>query len=225
MSEFDPLMTRRAFPRNFFFKWFFSFGRRFPWREDRRTPFNFLLTEMLLRQTRAENVAPLWEEFVTTYPNPLSILHAPRTELVSRLRPLGLVEQRVDALKAVADVLQQSFGGAVPDELEALLGLPHVGEYTARALLCFSFGRRTEVVDTNVLRLFSRVFGLPLGNDNRRAPLATKIARHILPRSGVKVRFHNYGMLDFAAQICRSRGPKCQICPIARQCVSNDLSS
>jgi A/G-specific adenine glycosylase len=203
--------------KNLFVKWFVSFGRDFPWRNE-SDPFIILITEMLLRQTRASYVARIWQSFIADYSTPNAILNADRTELVKRLSILGFGEQRADALQAASQWLLEHHQGVVPNNLEELLRIPHVGNYAARAVLCFAFGERIEIVDTNILRLFSRYFGVELAPDIRRAPLAWEIAKKLLPREKKKAALHNYGLLDFTAEICKSGKPKCEVCPLFQTC-------
>lgn len=204
--------------RNFFVKWFETNGRSFPWREEGTTPFNFLVTEMLLRQTRAQNVARLWTNFVTDYPTPPTIVNENKEILFSKIQILGFANQRVEALQSASQWLLEKYNGIVPNKLELLLLIPHIGNYSARAVLCFAFNQKIEIVDTNVLRLFSRYFGITLKPDIRRAPVAWEIAKELLPKDKNKAQFHNYGMLDFTAQICKSGRPRCEICPLNKSC-------
>jgi A/G-specific adenine glycosylase len=204
--------------RNFFVKWYEINGRVFPWRNPGTTPFAFLVTEMLLRQTRASNVARIWESFINDYPNPKSIIKAPENELISRLKILGFGVQKTEALKSASTYLIANYEGRVPNKLLELLDVPHVGNYAARAVLCFAFGKRVEIVDTNVLRLFSRYFGIQLKPDIRRAPQAWEIAKQILPHERSKAIKHNYGILDFTADICKPGRPRCEICPLSSKC-------
>lgn len=211
------------FKKTFFVDWFKARGREFPWRKADTTPFAFLITEMLLRQTRAGHVAKIWTGFIQDYPDAESLAKARKDELVSRLKVLGFGEQKAEALKSAATWLLEHHRGQVPDSLEQLLDIPHVGNYAARAILCFAFGRRVEIVDTNVLRLFSRYFGIHLKPDIRRAPQAWEIAKNILPRERKKAQQHNYGILDFTADICKSGRPRCEICPLSSSCVWGNI--
>lgn len=204
--------------KNFFIKWFELNGRHFPWRDPGTTPFAFLVTEMLLRQTRASGVAKIWNEFINNYPNPASIIKTRRDTLVKKLKVLGFGEQKTEALKSASEYLIVNHNGQVPSGLKELLDIPHVGNYAARAVLCFAFGKRVEIVDTNVLRLFSRYFGVQLKPDIRRAPQAWEIAREILPRGRKDTIKHNYGILDFTADICKPGRPRCEICPLNHSC-------
>lgn len=207
------------FSRSFFVKWFEANGRIFPWRKEGASPFAFLVTEMLLRQTRAIVVAKLWEQFTSKYPDAKSVVGASIEDLVDELKRLGLGNQRAKALHEASWWLVQYHGGQVPSQLEYLLKIPHVGDYAARAVMCFAFGQRVEIVDTNVLRLFSRYYGQILVPDIRCNPGVWQWARELLPRERKKARQHNYGLLDFTAEVCKPGRPRCEVCPLALSCM------
>jgi len=102
----------------------------------------------------------------------------------------------------------------VPDSFDELMRIPHVGAYAAGAILCFGFHRRFEI-DVNVQRFFSRYYGIKVKPDVRRNAVIRDIAREWLPRTGRRAEQHKYGLLDFAAGICKSVNPRCAICPAA----------
>lgn len=204
--------------RMFFVKWFKTQGRSFPWRKHNVSPYKILVTEMLLRQTRASNVASIWTSFTNRYSTPKALQSASRRELIKHLRVLGFFNQRSDALRSAASWLIVHHKGRVPTSLEELLKIPHIGEYSSRAIRCFAYGEREEIVDSNVLRFLSRYYGIAVTPDNRRNPLAWQIAREALPSGSEFIREHNYGILDFTADICRSGKPLCERCPLASSC-------
>jgi A/G-specific adenine glycosylase len=210
--------SHRTPGRMFFVKWFKIQGRSFPWRKRNVSPYKILLTEMLLRQTRASNVSSIWTSFTDRYSTPKALLTASRKDLIKHLRVLGFFNQRSDALRSAASWLVVHHKGRVPTSLQELLKIPHIGEYSSRAIRCFAYGEREEIVDSNVLRFLSRYYGIAVTPDNRRNPLAWQIARETLPRGSEFIREHNYGLLDFTADICRSGKPLCEICPLARSC-------
>lgn len=189
--------------------------RRFPWRSKHVLPFHLLLAEVLLKQTKAEDVARIWPTLITRFPTPAELAKTRKSTLVGILRPLGLQRQRAAALRKLAHALVTRFDGDVPKEMEALLSLPAVGLYAAAAVSCFKFGERVPIVDANVLRVFSRFSGAKLGRDLRRSERAWTMAWSLLP-SGNCAR-HNYGILDFAAEVCGAV-PDCISCPLKSKC-------
>ena len=189
--------------RNFFVNWYKMHGRVFPWRQEGVSPFALLVTEMLLRQTQAGAVSKLWHEFFQRYPDAYALTQANKDELFTRLKVLGLAEQRSLALISAASWLVEHHGGQVPDSREELIKIPHVGMYVVNAILCFVFKRDMEIVDTNVLRFYARYSGLTIKPDIRRNPEIWKLAKASLPSA--EVQEHNYGLLDFTAEICRTK--------------------
>lgn len=204
--------------KNFFVNWYKTRGRDFPWRYEGIPPFKSMVTEMLLRQTRAEGVAKLWGKFFEQYPDASTLARAGRRRLLSQIEILGFGNQRAEALAHASEYLVRFHGGQVPDTLEELLKVPHIGNYAARAILCFAFNRPVEIVDVNILRFFSRYHGIEVKPDIRRNPGIWTLAREALPRGRKKVQQHNYGMLDFTAVICKSGRPRCEICPLSSSC-------
>jgi A/G-specific adenine glycosylase len=208
-----PAVPRRL--RSFFRSYFEDEGRRLPWRSKSRSDREFLIAEVLLRQTKAENVVPVWRSLVKQYTSYAKLANAPTRRLVEALAPLGLQRQRARALRELARELHDR-RGRLPTSPQGLLQLPHVGLYSTTAILCFRRNRRVPIVDANVLRVLGRLFGVPLGRDLRRSSLAWAYARSLLPRTGAAA--HNYGLLDFAARVCTSRAPACQCCPVREMC-------
>jgi A/G-specific adenine glycosylase len=217
-TSIAQIASHRHPSKMFFVKWFKTQGRSFPWRKGNVSPYKILVTEMLLRQTRASHVSSIWLSFTNRYSTPKALLSASKQDLVKHLRVLGFGNQRSDALRLAASWLIQHHRGRVPTSLDELRQVPHIGEYSSRAILCFAYGEREEIVDSNVLRFFSRYYGVALKPDNRRNPIAWQIARQALPRGTKFIREHNYGILDFTAQICKSGKPLCEICPLSRSC-------
>jgi DNA (cytosine-5)-methyltransferase 1 len=189
--------------------------RRFPWRHRDVSAFHLLLAEVLLKQTKAEDVAQIWPMLIWWFGSPQKLSRAAKGELVDILKPLGLQQQRALALKKLGAALVCQFSGEVPSSIEGLLSLPGVGLYAAAAVCCFKFGKRVPIVDANVLRVFSRLTGYRLGSDLRRSEQAWRLAWNLLPRHNCAR--HNYGILDFAAEVC-SAVPNCTSCPLKRKC-------
>lgn len=206
----------KKFDQQFFIDWYRLNGRDFPWRREEVSPYSILVTEMLLRQTQANSVHKIWANFISNYPNPHILAKANKEVLSNQLEDLGLKNQRTQALIDVAQWLLEHHQGVVPNSLDELLMIPHVGQYTARAVLCFAYGYRMEIVDINILRFFSRYFGIDVKPDIRRNPQIWEIARSILPTN--KVKEHNYGLLDFCSLVCKSKSPLCITCDLRFTC-------
>ncbi|MFC2002815.1 hypothetical protein ACFLV4_02560 [Chloroflexota bacterium] len=205
--------------RWFFVEWYKQNGRCFPWREPTTTPFGVMIAELMLRKTKAEMVAKSWPTFIATYPKPSSCVAVKNELLIEILAPLGLGNLRAKAIKDISVLLVARYDDRVPNSIGELMSLPHVGEYSANAVACFAFGQTTPIVDGNVMRILCRLFGKNMPKDIRRAPDVWDLATKILPTS--ETREHNYGLLDFGAQVCKSRHQTCDTCSLSIVCTYN----
>lgn len=202
-------------PVGFFADWYMARGRSFPWREEHVSPFGILIAEVLLKQTRAEMVADIWPEFSGKYPSAASLESASPEDLYLDIACLGFGRQRVAGILQLSAAIVGA--GGVPSRPADLMKLPHVGIYSAHAVACFAFGSRVPVVDLSIIRVFSRMAGLKPPTDIRRAPEIWELAQTLLPAKEIKE--HNYGLLDFASEMCKARSPRCNECPVAASCV------
>jgi A/G-specific adenine glycosylase len=183
--------------------------RALPWSVDRRS-WGVLVSEVMLQQTQVARVTERWAEFMAAYPDPASLAAADLRDVLGRWRGLGY-PRRARALREAARVITRDHGGAVPSDLNALLALPGVGDYTARAVMAFAFGERAAVVDTNVGRVLARaVAGRALGRKEAQE-LADALIGDADPAQ------FNQTMLDLGARHCRAVA-SCEGCPLARLC-------
>jgi A/G-specific adenine glycosylase len=175
-----------------------------------------LLAELLLVQTKADDVARVWPGLVLRYPTPATMANARRETLIRLLQPLGLQRQRARALKTLARNLVVCHDGKIPRSIEGLLSLPHVGLYVAAAVACFGFNECVPIVDVNVIRVMDRITGIQGIRELRRRPDVWRLAWALLPRTNTTS--HNYGLLDFAAIVCTPKAPRCGACGLRSIC-------
>lgn len=195
-------------------QWFDRHGRAFPWRQS-DNPFLVLVAELLLRKTQAQRVQAVYSDFCMRFSAPEQVLATDRKVLSSMLDVLGLAK-RTDWLLDLCAQLVANHEGTVPSSYRALLKLKGVGPYTANMVLCVCFGKRTIPVDNNVARLVSRVFGVPRSGDTRREKAVETILSQLPEHTEPKVLA--FGMLDFAAAVCKSVKPRCSVCPLSMRC-------
>ena len=203
--------------RRFFWRYYDENGRRFLWRRKHTSAFALLVAETLLKQTKATDVLPVWSSLLDIYPTPASLARARQMTLLRMLQPLGLQHQRSVALVSMAKAIVAEFSGRVPRKIDDLLDLPYVGLYSACALASFRYRIRVPIVDSNILRIFSRLTGDNFGKDLRRNHAVWALAWAVLPRK--RFAEHNYGLLDFSALVCTTQNPGCTRCPLRPRCV------
>ena len=181
--------------------------RDLPWRET-RDPWLILISEVMLQQTQALRVIPKWEAFSAAYPTPSSCAQAPLGDILRLWQGLGY-PRRARNLHAAAE--QISTLDEFPSTLGALLDLPGVGGYTARAVLAFAFEADVAVVDTNIARVLARVAG------RRLTPKEVQAAADAALPSGESWVW-NQCLMDLGAELCRPTSPRCEVCPLAVTC-------
>jgi A/G-specific adenine glycosylase len=197
--------------------WYSQNGRRFPWRET-ADPYAILIAEKLLQQTQArESVISAYQALLSTYPSPGALAKANLADVRAIVQPLGLA-YRAAELIGLAASLVSLYDGVIPDSLVALMALPGVGDYSARAVLSFAFGYDVAIVDTNVARIFYRVFGIPgpMPSNPARKRSLIDLATALLPAG--QARQFNLALLDLGALICTPRAPDCEVCPVLKYC-------
>src|SRR5438309_3134092 len=137
--------------------WYAGNARELPWRATDRTPWGVLVSEIMLQQTPVARVLPVWREWLHRWATPAALAAEPSGEAVRAWGRLGY-PRRALRLHACAVAITARHAGEVPATYDELRALPGIGDYTAAAVAAFAFGARVPVLDTNVRRVFSRVY-------------------------------------------------------------------
>jgi A/G-specific adenine glycosylase len=199
--------------------WFRDNQRDLPWRAPEAGPWGVLVSEVMLQQTPVARVLPVYEYWMARWPSPTHLAEESLAEVLRAWDRMGY-PRRAKRLQEAAQVISAEHGGRVPRELDALLALPGVGDYTARAVRCFAFGIAEAVVDTNVRRVIARV---DAGQGEAGPP------RTVADRAAVSAVLETLddaasqcagaaGLMELGAVICKARAPECSACPIADLC-------
>lgn len=189
--------------------WFAVDGRDLPWRRT-RDPWAVLVAELMLQQTQVARVVDRWPRFLHRFPDPAACAVAPVGDVIDEWAGLGYNRRAVNLHRA-AEAMVADHAGLVPRTLRALLALPGVGPYTARAVLVFAFETDDAIVDTNVGRVLARTLGRRL-----RPAEAQREADRAVPRG--QGWAWNQAILDIGAVHCRPRDPDCGACPAVTVC-------
>ncbi len=199
--------------------WFDGSHRDLPWRSSDTTAWGVLVSEVMLQQTPVPRVIPLWLEWLERWPTPAACADAPLSEVITLWGRLGY-PRRAKRLHESAQVITQQHGGELPHELDALLALPGIGDYTARAIRCFAFGYPDPVVDTNVRRVMAR---LERGEAEAGPPRtvadlhAGQDALDQVEGTQRQVTLAK-GLMELGAVVCTARKPQCDQCPVLGAC-------
>jgi A/G-specific adenine glycosylase len=197
-------------------EWFDTHGRDLPWRRDGFTPWGALVSEFMLQQTPVARVLPRLGEWLDRWPTPAALAESSPADAVRAWQNLGY-PRRALWLHSCAVTIVAEHNGEVPSDVDALLRLPGVGPYTARAIAVFAFRAHEPVVDTNIRRVIARA----VHGESDQGPPAT--ARDLadmaalLPDPDESPEF-NAGMMELGAIVCTARNPLCEKCPLRESC-------
>jgi A/G-specific adenine glycosylase len=203
---------------NLLIEWFEKNGRDLPWRKT-RDPYHILVSEIMLQQTNVEIVIPIYGEFLKQFPGIDDLARASLHQVRRITDKIGYT-RRGKFLLEIAKEISKNRNGQFPSSLDELLDLKGIGRYTAGAILSFAFeinDKSAAIVDVNVERVISRVFGF--WRDERNSKFDKKMwifAEEFI--MGGDVWKKNQAIMDLGATLCVSVKPRCYICPMNILC-------
>ena len=192
-------------------KWYSYEQRDLPWRRPGVSAWQILVSEFMLQQTPVARVDPIWRDWVARWPTPSATAAASAADVLRAWGKLGY-PRRAKRLHECATAIATQHGDVVPDDVDALLALPGVGTYTARAVACFAYGKRVPVVDTNVRRVVARAVH---GRADSPASVRDLVdVAALLPNDERAPQF-SVALMELGAIVCTARSPRCGICPLS----------
>jgi len=195
--------------------WYDAHKRDLPWRRT-KDPYAIWVSEIMLQQTRVETVRSYWTRFLERFPDAASLASASEDEVLSMWSGLGYYRRARLLHRGVKEVVAR-YGGEVPRDAEARLGLPGVGRYTAGAIGSIAFGAEEPIVDGNVARVLSRLHRIeePIGSapaEKRFWAEASELVK------GERPGDLNQALMELGATLCTPKSPQCLICPLRDDC-------
>jgi A/G-specific adenine glycosylase len=219
-GSLPPPASRQRFRRTLL-TWYRANGRDLPWRRT-DDPYHILVSEVMLQQTQVDRVLPKYHEWLEKFPSLEALASAPERDVTEAWRPLGY-NIRPRRLHEIARESVAHYGGELPSDEATLLSFKGIGAYTAGAIRSFAFGQRAAILDTNVARVLFRIF---VASGDAKAHATRKhlwlLSETLVPRK--HVFDFNQALMDFGATVCVARKPKCDACPMTRQCASYPFS-
>jgi A/G-specific adenine glycosylase len=219
--------------------WFVANARDLPWRRT-RDPYAIWVSEIMLQQTQVKTVIPYWERWMRELPTIRSVANASPDKIHKLWEGLGYYT-RVRNLQKAAQQIVAKHGGRFPQNFDDVLALPGIGRYTAGAICSIAFNQPVPILDGNVIRVLTRIFGI---GENPREKMtnarlwrlaeelvihASRITHHA-PRFGSRTRTKdendsanshlNQSLMELGALVCIPRNPQCGICPVKKLCVA-----
>ncbi len=199
--------------------WFRVHKRELPWRGA--DPYGVWISEIMLQQTTVAAVIPFYRRFMAQFPTLESLADAPLDEVLKYWAGLGYYA-RARNLHRAAQIVASQYEGKIPDVPDVIETLPGIGRYTAGAILSIAYNLPRPLVDANVIRVVSRLFGLT-GDPKSAANQAAlwHLAEKLVEASETPGDF-NQGLMELGALICNPSDPRCEQCPLLADCVAGN---
>lgn len=196
-------------------KWYEKHKRDLPWRKE-TDPYKIWLSEIILQQTQVAQGLSYYLRFTQNYPSIKHLAKATEDQVLKDWQGLGYYS-RVRNLHETAKKIVEEQKGIFPADYVGLKELKGVGDYTAAAIASFAYNLPHAVVDGNVYRLLSRLFGIEIAIDSTEGKKAFfKLAEELLDRKNPAM--HNQAIMEFGSQWCKPANPKCVDCIFNEKC-------
>jgi A/G-specific adenine glycosylase len=192
--------------------WFNESQRPLPWRTS-YDAYHVWVSEVMLQQTQVEAALPYYNRFIHEFPSVRDLASADEERVLKLWAGLGYYS-RARNLMAAARIVVEEHCGKVPSEYDLLIKLPGVGQYMAGAILSIAFNKPFPIVDGNVRRVLSRVYGWTEDRPKALWDAARRIAQQAEPR------LVNQALMELGAKVCSFKSPRCLICPVQSSCIA-----
>jgi A/G-specific adenine glycosylase len=198
-------------------QWYNQNKRDLPWRNI-NDPYLIWLSEVILQQTRVAQGLPYYLKFAEYYPTIIDLAEAEQQEVLRLWQGLGYYS-RARNMHATAKLIVDEYNGIFPDNYNDLLKLKGIGPYTAAAIASFAFKEKVAVVDGNVFRVLSRLFGIETDISSHEAKKEfSQLANELI--SEKQPDTFNQALMEFGATFCTPANPQCMFCIFQENCIA-----
>ena len=204
--------------------WYNTNKRELPWRNT-TDPYRIWISEVILQQTRVNQGLEYYNRFVERFPTVKALAETEEDEVLKYWQGLGYYSRARNLHKAAKQV-SEKHNNLFPSEYKQVLDLAGIGDYTAAAICSIAYNQPYAVVDGNVYRVLSRLFGISTPIDSVKGKKEfSELAQDLLSKS--EPALHNQAMMEFGALQCIPVSPDCGNCPLQSVCqafASNSIS-
>ena len=197
--------------------WYLKNKRDLPWRNT-IDPYKIWLSEIMLQQTRVAQGLPYYLRFVDAYPEVFDLANADEEDVLKLWQGLGYYS-RARNLHATARYVANDLNGIFPKNYKELKKLKGIGDYTASAIASICYKEPKAVLDGNVFRVLSRIYGIDLPiNSSGGIKTFAKLSQDLIDVK--KPDIFNQAIMDFGATQCSPKKPLCNTCVFNLNCVA-----
>jgi A/G-specific adenine glycosylase len=195
--------------------WYNSNKRDLPWRAT-KDAYLIWLSEIILQQTRVEQGMAYYLKFAKAFPTVKHLAKADNEKVMKLWQGLGYYS-RARNLHHTSKIITDKYKGKFPEAYEDVLALKGVGDYTAAAIVSFAYNKPYAVVDGNVYRVLSRVFGITTPIDSSKGKKEFyQLANELIDKKDPGL--FNQAIMEFGAMQCKPANPDCANCPLNTMC-------
>lgn len=198
--------------------WYDHNRRRFIWRQSTVCdPYKVWLSEMMLQQTTTATVGRYYEYFLKRWPTVNDLAATSLDSVLHAWQGLGYYA-RARNLHRCAKEIVEKYQGSFPDSETELVKLPGIGPYSAAAITAIAFNKPAVVLDTNIIRIISRIFTIEdiIKPATPGFNIVKEKAASIMPED--RPGDYAQALMDLGATICTAKNPKCLLCPVQQFC-------
>ena len=168
----------------------------------------------MLQQTQVKTVVPYFEKFIKKFNTLESLSRSSEKKVLKLWEGLGYY-RRARNLLSTSKILVQKYKSKLPEEIDEIKTLPGIGDYTSNVLAALIYNKPTLALDGNVKRVISRILNIEVNKiDFKVFKINNKKNIFNTNRNSDLVE----AMMEFGALVCNSKIPKCEICPIKKNC-------
>ena len=202
--------------------WYEQNKRHLPWRNT-INPYKIWLSEIILQQTRIDQGLKYYLAFEERFPTVFSLAEASPKEVFKMWQGLGYYN-RAENLMIAAKTIVEKYDGRFPEDPAELMNIKGIGSYTSAAIASLAFNVPIPVVDGNVFRVLSRIFGISTPINTTYGKKEFEILSGKLMSNHPPSVF-NQAIMEFGALYCKPANPNCQQCIFIDECHAGKLNS
>jgi A/G-specific adenine glycosylase len=198
-------------------EWYRKNSRDLPWRED-INPYRVWVSEIILQQTRVIQGIGYYKRFLESFPTIYDLADSPIDKVMKVWQGLGYYS-RARNMHFTAKYVVKHYNGIFPDDIDELLKLKGIGDYSAAALISIAYNKPFAAVDGNVYRILSRYYGIDIPvNSSKGKKYFARVANEILDKEYPGQ--HNQAIMELGALVCLPLTPHCEQCPLSARCLA-----
>ena len=178
--------------------------------------YEFLIAVMLSAQTTDKSVNQATKVLFSKYQTVEELAEADVSDVAFIIRHLGMYQNKANHVVAIAKILVKQYGGHVPNDPEALLAMPGVGNKTKNCVLAELYNEPLLACDTHMQRVGKR---LGIADEKDSVEKIEQKYMKIIPRE--RVVKTNHQIIWLGRYFCKAMSPECARCKIKQYCKNN----